>query len=114
MIVKKWTEAQPRRSHKGTTKGWTLMENEFKEFKGYTSPTEMVSEFETETEVAPHVHPNSEELYFVLEGRGIMRVGEEKKEVFPRDLIYIPPNTEHSIRALDKFVRCLAFIIAVK
>jgi len=110
-IVRRWTEIQPATVHEGTTKAWILVDKELKEFK---SNTEFVSEFETETEVAPHIHADSEEFYFILEGRGIMRVGNEKKEVAPRDLVYIPPNTEHTIRAIDKRVRGLAFGAEVK
>ena len=31
------------------------------------------------------------EVYYILEGRGIMHIGEEKQEVFPGQTIYIPP-----------------------
>jgi mannose-6-phosphate isomerase-like protein (cupin superfamily) len=32
------------------------------------------------------------EVYYILEGKGIMRIGEEIQEVFPGQAIYIPPK----------------------
>ena len=31
------------------------------------------------------------EVYYILEGKGVMNIGEEKREVFPDQTIYIPP-----------------------
>lgn len=45
-----------------------------------------------------HTHPEPhEELLFVLNGKGIERVGEEVREVQTGDAIFIPPNTPHEI-----------------
>lgn len=33
----------------------------------------------------------SSEVYYILEGKGIMNIGEEMQEVFPGQAIYIPP-----------------------
>ena len=32
------------------------------------------------------------EVYYILEGDGIMTIGEEKQEVYPGQAIYIPPE----------------------
>ncbi|MDR7520217.1 MAG: cupin domain-containing protein [Armatimonadota bacterium] len=46
-----------------------------------------------------HVHHDTEQIFYVLEGTGILRVGEgpESHPVRPGDLIRIPPHTLHSI-----------------
>jgi mannose-6-phosphate isomerase-like protein (cupin superfamily) len=32
------------------------------------------------------------EVYYILEGSGLMHIGDESKEVKPGDAVYIPPN----------------------
>ena len=38
------------------------------------------------------------EVYYVLQGKGLMYVGNEKKEVKEGQVIYIPPNSPQRIR----------------
>ena len=45
----------------------------------------------------PHHHPVTEEIYYILEGRGSMRIGDETREVGPGDAIAIPPGASHQI-----------------
>ena len=45
----------------------------------------------------PHRHPRSEEIYYILSGRGRMVLGDEAREVGPLDAILIPPGTRHTI-----------------
>jgi mannose-6-phosphate isomerase-like protein (cupin superfamily) len=44
-----------------------------------------------------HYHPQSEEIYYILEGSGTMYLGTEVFVVDPGDAIAIPPGTVHSI-----------------
>lgn len=44
-----------------------------------------------------HQHPKTEEIYYILEGIGIMKLGNESRAVKPGDAIAIPPGTEHQI-----------------
>jgi mannose-6-phosphate isomerase-like protein (cupin superfamily) len=46
---------------------------------------------------APHRHPKSEEIYYILSGHGHIRLGDEGRDVAPLDAILIPPGTLHSI-----------------
>ncbi len=46
----------------------------------------------------PHYHPETEEIYYILEGRGMMRIEEQSREVGPGDAIAIPPGQVHTIR----------------
>ncbi len=45
----------------------------------------------------PHHHVQTEEIYYILEGRGLMRVGDEVAAVGPGDAIAIPPGVSHQI-----------------
>jgi mannose-6-phosphate isomerase-like protein (cupin superfamily) len=44
-----------------------------------------------------HHHVRAEELYFLLAGRGRMRLGEEAREVGAGDCVVIPPGTVHRL-----------------
>ncbi len=48
-------------------------------------------------EIEEHIDP-VEEIYFVLKGRGIMRVEDDEREVRERDAIWIPAGSAHSLR----------------
>ncbi len=59
-----------------------------------------------------HHHVQTEEIYYILEGRGLMRVGTEEQPVSVGDAIAIPPGTSHKItntgNGILKFVCCCA------
>ena len=44
-----------------------------------------------------HHHKKTEEIYYVLEGTGEMRIGSELRTVRPGDAIAIPPGAIHAI-----------------
>jgi mannose-6-phosphate isomerase-like protein (cupin superfamily) len=60
----------------------------------------------------PHYHQKTEEIYYILEGHGLMRVGEETAPVGPGDAVAIPPGTWHQITngsdVTLKFLCCCA------
>ncbi|HTN76880.1 MAG TPA: cupin domain-containing protein [Pirellulaceae bacterium] len=45
----------------------------------------------------PHYHPQTEEIYYILEGVGEMSIGHEQRAVGPGDAIAIPPGAVHTI-----------------
>ena len=55
-----------------------------------------------------HYHAETEEIYFVLSGRGDMEVDGERREVGVGDAILIPRGAWHEIRALEplRFLCC--------
>ncbi len=57
-----------------------------------------------------HYHKLSEELYFLLEGDGIMEINGETRKVVPGDAILIPPGAWHHITASSslRFLCCCA------
>ena len=46
---------------------------------------------------APHYHPRTEEIYYILSGEGEMTIGDERQSVGPGDAIAIPPGKVHTI-----------------
>jgi len=50
-----------------------------------------------------HRHPETEQVFHILEGAGILTIGEERSEIpiKERDVVRIPPGTLHSVRATD-------------
>ena len=57
-----------------------------------------------------HYHKVSEEIYFVLEGSGLMEVDGSDREVGPGDGILIPMEAWHELRAITpmRFLCCCA------
>ncbi len=61
-------------------------------------------------ETERHYHKVSEELYYLMDGRGVMEIDGTEREVGPGDAILIPPGAWHQIRALVplRFLCCCA------
>jgi mannose-6-phosphate isomerase-like protein (cupin superfamily) len=72
---------------------------------GYFSPGEGLS---------PHIHPESEEVYYVIEGTGIVYLGDELKEVLiePQMGLYIPSGMVHGVTNTGKDKLLIAFFVA--
>lgn len=51
-----------------------------------------------------HKHDDTEQVFYILEGEGTLRIGSEKKEfpVRPTDVVRIPPTVMHSIQCIGK------------
>lgn len=45
----------------------------------------------------PHSHADEEELYYVIEGTGLWKIGKREFVGKPGTAFYVPPNTEHSM-----------------
>lgn len=59
-----------------------------------------------------HRHPQTEEIYYILEGRGEMELDGQRRLVQPGDAIAIPPGVPHQISNAGeitlKFLCCCA------
>ena len=49
-------------------------------------------------ETVDHTHRQAEEIYYFLNGSGRMHLEGETEAVGPRDAVYIPPETVHSVQ----------------
>lgn len=60
----------------------------------------------------PHYHVETEEIYYILAGQGLMRVEDDTQAVGPGDAIAIPPGALHEItntgEEVLKFLCCCA------
>ncbi len=116
MDVRNVRTVTPEVEHNGTVPVWWLIHpREMKELTdgGYL---ELANEFEVAIggEVFPHDHP-THEFYFVMSGQGVMTVGAEQRDVDRGDLVYIPPDTVHSLRPTgSEPIRCFCFAVGVK
>ena len=57
-----------------------------------------------------HYHRLAEEIYFILEGAGVIEIDGETREVTRGDAILIPPGAWHTITAREalRFLCCCA------
>ena len=47
--------------------------------------------------VSPHHHLELEEIYYIVSGSGLMKVGDEERQVVPGDAIYVPRGSRHTL-----------------
>jgi mannose-6-phosphate isomerase-like protein (cupin superfamily) len=45
----------------------------------------------------PHAHAREDKVYFVLQGRGVFRVGDEEKELGPGEIALAPAGQNHGV-----------------
>jgi mannose-6-phosphate isomerase-like protein (cupin superfamily) len=57
-----------------------------------------LNSFEPGQEHAPHAHQGQDKLYFILEGSGMVQVGEETELLSAGDAAFAPSGVVHSIR----------------
>jgi mannose-6-phosphate isomerase-like protein (cupin superfamily) len=69
-----------------------------------------ISMYQPMAYVARHSHREQEQVYHVLEGEGLMEIGNEARVVRRHDVIYIPPGVEHMIS--NTGLTDLVFIVA--
>ncbi len=117
MDVRSIVDVEPEVEHNGTVPVWWLVRpRELKEITdgGYL---ELANEFEVKggEMVFPHDHP-THEFYYVTSGRGIMTIGDEERPVSQGDLVYIPPDTVHSLRPVSDHapIHCFCFAVGMK
>lgn len=113
MIIKD-ANVEPIVEHGGTCLGYFMFAKEELRHETMGGYLEFFNEFELRGGAAlePHSH-NSDEFYYLLRGEAMMRVGDEESPLRPGQLVRIPRNEIHSIRALseDGF-RAIAFAIS--
>ena len=56
-----------------------------------------VSTYAPKAYVNTHIHSNKEQIYFFLEGEGLLELGSQKKVVRPHQFAFIPPNLPHGL-----------------
>jgi mannose-6-phosphate isomerase-like protein (cupin superfamily) len=51
--------------------------------------------------IEPHQHENEEQVFFILNGTGVITVGDEQGEVREGDAVYLPPRLTHTMGNID-------------
>ena len=51
--------------------------------------------YESGAEFPQHIHDESEDVFFVLEGSGWFKTGEKLTPIAPGDVVFIPPGEMH-------------------
>ena len=44
-----------------------------------------------------NTHPDEEEIYLILKGEGLVRIGDEEERVSGGDVLYVPAKTRHEV-----------------
>jgi quercetin dioxygenase-like cupin family protein len=57
-----------------------------------------LNSFEPGQEHAPHAHAGQDKLYIILEGSGMVQVGEQSELLSAGDVAFAPSGVVHSIR----------------
>lgn len=55
-----------------------------------------ISRYAPNAYVQEHVHKVQEQIYYVLEGEGLLTLNKEKHLMRPHDYVYVPPGVRHS------------------
>lgn len=53
--------------------------------------------FEPGQEQQPHSHGGQDKIYYVVEGKGTFKVGEEEKEMSAGQIVLAPAGTNHGV-----------------
>ncbi len=56
-----------------------------------------ISLYQPKGYVEEHTHERAEHVYYILQGRGLMTLGEKKYVVEPHTAIFVPPGVVHAI-----------------
>jgi quercetin dioxygenase-like cupin family protein len=55
-----------------------------------------ISRYAPSAYVQEHVHHVQEQVYYVLEGEGLLTLNEDRHLMRPHDYVYVPPGVRHS------------------
>ena len=55
-----------------------------------------ISRYAPKACVQEHVHKIQEQIYYVLEGEGILTLNDARHLMRPQDYVYVPPGVRHS------------------
>jgi quercetin dioxygenase-like cupin family protein len=114
MIVRNIREVEPRTGPSHSGKGNAREVRVFSE-KDFDTNLRFIihSELAPGTSVGYHKHGDNEEVYVVLEGRGLMTVNDEKREVVAGDVIVNKPGWSHGLENnSDLPLKILVFEVA--
>ena len=94
--------------------GGTLKRMFNPETAGTQNMTFSVGYFTPGEGLKPHIHPESEEIYYVVRGEGIVYLGEDRNPlpVDPDTAIYIPAGEIHGVKNTGENRLVICFFVA--
>lgn len=95
MKVKNLHSVEGELGHDSTVAAWTFFKTE-----DFLSDVTWFNDNLVQPGVAiePHQHVDVEEVYYILEGKGEVEIGEERRPVSQGDAIYLPPRKTHTLK----------------
>jgi mannose-6-phosphate isomerase-like protein (cupin superfamily) len=121
LIVRNWRSVYPTIAHKSGL-DWRLLSMKTKthgdidtdidpKFQCLNSITYVsLAKLQPTLSYEKHDHQDHEELYYIINGNGKIKVGDEEARFRDGDIIYIPEKTSHSItNDGNEMVEFLAF-----
>jgi len=56
-----------------------------------------ISTYQPKAYVEVHVHRCQEQVYHILEGEGLVQIGDRRQVVRRHDVVFVPPGVEHAV-----------------
>jgi mannose-6-phosphate isomerase-like protein (cupin superfamily) len=121
IIIRNWRDVQPTIAHQSGI-DWRLLskatktagdievdvEPKYQVLKSITYVS--LAKLQPRLSYEPHEHEDHEEIYFIINGTGKVKIGNEEARFRDGDVIYIPEKTTHSIvNDGEEMVNFLAF-----
>lgn len=121
IIIRNWRDAHPTIAHESGL-DWRLLSNGEKtsgDIESKLEPTYeclksityvSLAKLQPRLSYEPHHHKDHEEVYYIINGSGKIKIGNEEAHFRDGDIIYIPENTTHSItNDSEEMIDFLAF-----
>jgi mannose-6-phosphate isomerase-like protein (cupin superfamily) len=121
VIVRNWRSVEPTIAHKAGI-DWRLLSMNAKTSGDINTQTESkfqclkkityisLAQLQPGLSYEPHKHEDHEEVYYIIKGKGRIKIGNENAKFRDGDVIYIPEKMMHSItNEGDEMVEFLAF-----
>jgi mannose-6-phosphate isomerase-like protein (cupin superfamily) len=121
IIIRNWRDSHPTIAHESGI-DWRLLSSREKtsgdieaevepKFQCLKSITYVsLAKLQPSLSYEPHQHKDHEEIYYIINGTGKIKIGNEEARFRDGDIIYIPEKTIHSItNDGEEMVNFLAF-----
>jgi len=121
IVVRNWRDVYPTIAHKSGV-DWRLLsmanktsgdidvqvEEKYNCLKAITYVS--LAQLQPTLSYEKHQHQDHEELYYIINGKGKIKIGMEESQFRDGDIIYIPERTEHTITNNgEEIIEFLAF-----
>ena len=121
LIVRNWREVYPTIAHKSGL-DWRLLSMDTKTYGDIDAEVDpkfqclksityvSLAKLQPSLSYEPHEHQDHEEIYYIINGSGHIKIGDQIDKFRDGDVIYIPEKTSHSItNDSNEMVEFLAF-----